>query len=144
MIAMATINGELANIRVTADNLAAVRGCHVAQSRFLWDVMTHQRCGIVGHTLGWPPAAAVSLPGDDPPAEMHAHSQHCTRFRENCRGHFSTTAVSGMTTVCDETDIRSPSYGGHLKLLLFVLSSYNQQLFSDQKSHKWLFRYNIK
>lgn len=73
--------------------------------------MTHQRRRIVGHTSGKAATATTSFPGDDPPDELHAHSQHCTRNRGNCHGHFDTTTVSFATTRCDEMAIESPSHG---------------------------------
>lgn len=46
---------------------------------------------------------AAFLPGDGPPVEMHAHSQHSTSIHENRRGHFSITAMSYATIVCETT-----------------------------------------
>lgn len=72
--------------------------------------MTHQRRRIVSHTSGQPATATTSFSGDDPPVQLDVHSQHCTRNRGICHGHFDTTAVSFATTLCDGTANESPSH----------------------------------
>lgn len=74
--------------------------------------MTHEWRRIVGHTSGKPPTAATSFSDDGPVDELHAHSQHCTRNRGNCHGHFVTTAVSFATTSRDKMNIEPPSRDG--------------------------------